>query len=227
MLGGQGRPRHRRRPGSDFPRIAEVPFDSEYKFMATFHEMTGDGGRAGRALLRQGCPRRPHRSRRQLPVAGRRARAGHRREPAPRPRRERPDGQLRRAGDGGRPARLRPGARSGPTATCSPLVTDLTLLAMVGIVDPPRPEAKAAIAECHAAGIQVRMITGDHATTAAAIAGELGIEGRALTGTAVRRDDRRRAAGASCPTSASSPGSRPRTRSASSSCSSARATSWR
>ena len=44
------------------------------------------------------------------------------------------------------------------------LVTDLTLLAMVGIVDPPRPEAKAAIAECRDAGIRVRMITGDHAT---------------------------------------------------------------
>jgi P-type Ca2+ transporter type 2C len=62
------------------------------------------------------------------------------------------------------------------------LVTDLTLLAMVGIVDPPRAEAKAAIAECRHAGIRVRMITGDHATTAAAIAGELGIEGRAITG---------------------------------------------
>jgi Ca2+-transporting ATPase len=64
------------------------------------------------------------------------------------------------------------------------LVRDLTLLAMVGIVDPPRPEAKAAIAECKDAGIRVRMITGDHATTAAAIAAELGIEGRAVTGTA-------------------------------------------
>jgi Ca2+-transporting ATPase len=62
------------------------------------------------------------------------------------------------------------------------LVQDLTLLAMVGIVDPPRAEAKAAIAECRDAGIRVRMITGDHATTAAAIAGELGIEGRAITG---------------------------------------------
>jgi Ca2+-transporting ATPase len=62
------------------------------------------------------------------------------------------------------------------------LVKDLTLLAMVGIVDPPRPEAKLAIAKCHSAGIQVRMITGDHAVTAAAIGHELGIEGTALTG---------------------------------------------
>src|SRR6185312_3011324 len=50
------------------------------------------------------------------------------------------------------------------------LMDDLTLLALVGIVDPPRPAAKAAIATAHEAGIQVRMITGDHAVTAAAIA---------------------------------------------------------
>jgi Ca2+-transporting ATPase len=62
------------------------------------------------------------------------------------------------------------------------LVQDLTLLAMIGIVDPPRPEAKAAIAKSHSAGIQVYMITGDHAVTAAAIGHELGIEGEALTG---------------------------------------------
>ena len=58
----------------------------------------------------------------------------------------------------------------------------LTLLALVGIVDPPRPAAKAAIATAHKAGIQVRMITGDHAITAEAIARELGIQGRAITG---------------------------------------------
>jgi Ca2+-transporting ATPase len=62
------------------------------------------------------------------------------------------------------------------------LIEGLTLLSLVGIVDPPRPQAKTAIAEAHAAGIQVRMITGDHAVTAEAIARQLGIEGRAITG---------------------------------------------
>src|SRR5262249_17883631 len=63
-----------------------------------------------------------------------------------------------------------------------PLVNQLTLLALVGIVDPPRPEAKAAIAQARSAGVQVRMITGDHAVTAAAIADQLGIPGQAITG---------------------------------------------
>jgi Ca2+-transporting ATPase len=69
-----------------------------------------------------------------------------------------------------------------PKAKLIDLMKDLTLLAMVGIVDPPRTEAKDAIAKCHSAGIQVRMITGDHAVTAAAIGKELGITGTALTG---------------------------------------------
>jgi len=69
-----------------------------------------------------------------------------------------------------------------PSGDLIDLVQELTLLAMVGIVDPPRSEARDAIAKCKHAGIRVRMITGDHATTAAAIAGELGIEGRAITG---------------------------------------------
>jgi Ca2+-transporting ATPase len=56
------------------------------------------------------------------------------------------------------------------------------MLALVGIVDPPRPEVKASIAKARSAGIQIRMITGDHAVTAAAIAGQLGIPGRAMSG---------------------------------------------
>src|SRR3954453_17417566 len=72
--------------------------------------------------------------------------------------------------------------RFDPGADLLGLMDGLTLLALVGIVAPPRPAAKSAIATAHEAGIQVRMITGDHAITAEAIARELGIRGRAITG---------------------------------------------
>ena len=52
---------------------------------------------------------------------------------------------------------------------------DLTFLGLIGMIDPPRPEAKEAIAKCKQAGIHVVMITGDHPVTARAVAGELGL----------------------------------------------------
>jgi magnesium-transporting ATPase (P-type) len=60
----------------------------------------------------------------------------------------------------------------------------LTLLGMVGMIDPPRTEAIAAVAECHGAGIRVKMITGDHAKTAAAIGKQIGLQNsdKVLTG---------------------------------------------
>ena len=53
----------------------------------------------------------------------------------------------------------------------------MCLLALVGISDPPRPEAIASIARCHQAGIRVKMITGDHAVTARAIGAQVGLSG--------------------------------------------------
>jgi Ca2+-transporting ATPase len=164
------------------PRVAEVPFDSTYKFMATFHQVTDDQGSPVVRCYVKGAP--------DVLIA----RATTVRNP---------DGSLLPITESNRHLALEANDRIAnagervmvvaqrdldPSALGQgdpiDLVTDLTLLAMVGIVDPPRPEARAAIAECRDAGIRVRMITGDHATTAAAIAGELGIQGRAVTGTA-------------------------------------------
>ena len=69
-----------------------------------------------------------------------------------------------------------------PGTDLLPLVTGLELLVLVGIVDPPRPTARESIAKAKAAGIRVRMITGDYEVTAAEVAGQLGIDGTVLTG---------------------------------------------
>ena len=66
------------------------------------------------------------------------------------------------------------------------------LLGLVGLADPPRPEAAEAIATARSAGIDVKMITGDHPATATAIAAELGIVGRSVRGAERPREPRRR-----------------------------------
>ena len=55
------------------------------------------------------------------------------------------------------------------------VTSGLTFLGLIGMIDPPRPEAISAVKVCQAAGIRIKMITGDHALTAAAIAGQLGL----------------------------------------------------
>ncbi len=68
------------------------------------------------------------------------------------------------------------------TETVAQAADDLVFLGFAGIADPPRPETVEAVALCRRAGIAVKMITGDHVATAATIAAEVGITGRAVTG---------------------------------------------
>jgi Ca2+-transporting ATPase len=164
-----------------YPRVAEVPFDSDYKFMATFHNMTDEQGRPVVRSFVKGAP--------DVLIArgGYYWLPGEEKRPITDENRKlalEENERIAKAGE-----RVMVVARRDfdpqtfdPKANLIDLMKDLTILAMVGIVDPPRTEAKDAIAKCHSAGIQVRMITGDHAVTAAAIGHELGIEGTALTG---------------------------------------------
>ena len=159
------------------PRLKEIPFDSRYRFMATLNP-----SRRGQSHHRQGRARARARTLRDAGCCDRR-RTDRRLALARRNRQAR----------GSRPARHRlrlEAARAAPTASNSPMSKSggLTLLGLVGLIDPPRPEAVQAIAECKAAGIDVKMITGDHASTGAAIARELGLgKGSvdALTGHAI------------------------------------------
>jgi magnesium-transporting ATPase (P-type) len=90
------------------------------------------------------------------------------------------------AGQGQRVLALasRPVASSQTALDGTDIHGTLTLLGLVGLIDPPRMEATQAVAECHDAGIRVKMITGDHAGTAAAVAQRVGLKnsGRVLTG---------------------------------------------
>lgn len=164
-----------------FPRVATLPFDSQYMVMATFHEMDDeDGKRVVRCFVKGGPDILIDRSSCFRNWDGRE---------------EALDEGLRRralseidslAGEGLRELMV---ARRDldpdefdPGGNLLELVKDLTILAVVGIQDPPRQEARQSIAECKEAGIRVRMITGDHAATAAAVAKELGIDGRVVTG---------------------------------------------
>jgi Ca2+-transporting ATPase len=165
-----------------YPRVAELPFDAAYKLMATFHRMEDESGRDVVRALVKGAPD-------QLL-----ARAASRPDPEDlsivpvdetfkhryMDENERLASQGLRVMATGRKD-FDPGSFDA-SADLLPQLDGLTVLALAGIVDPPRPTAKAAITTAHEAGMQVRMITGDHAVTAAAIAKELGIPGRAITG---------------------------------------------
>lgn len=154
------------------PRLAEIPFDSAHKFQATFHQ-----GENCIEMYIKGAPDMLlRRASRQLTATG-----DEPIEPA-----SWVHENERFAGDAMRVLALAsktiPAAEFDPKADLMAYASDLTMVGLVGIIDPPRAEAREAIALCKKAGIQVKMITGDHRVTAAAIARELGLTGDVLEG---------------------------------------------
>ncbi len=169
-----------------YPRLATLPFDSEYKLMATFHAMKDETGKDVVRAFIKGAPD-------QLLKRGANVISPDLKGtiPVDDDVRERFNAENLRLGEKGLRV-LATGRKDfdpasfNPNADLLPVIEGMTLLALIGIVDPPRPSAKVSISEAHSAGMQVRMITGDHAVTASAIAGELGIPGKAITGAEFR-----------------------------------------
>ena len=153
----------RRQRGASATRVGVVPFDSAYKFMATLNEAP-DGSRA---ILVKGAPDRLlERSTSQRGADGAVAL-------------DIPFWEAAIDDLGGQGLRVLAAARRVAPAGLDALTADdlveLEFLGLWGILDPPRPEAIEAIADCHTAGIRVKMITGDHAGTALAISREMGL----------------------------------------------------
>jgi len=161
-------------------RIDVIPFESEHRFMATLHR-EGDG----RVVLVKGAPERV------LAMCGYQAGGDGQTEPlAHEAWREAVEVQAR----AGRRVlalaeRVLPGDRND--LQHADVESGLTLLGIVGIIDPPRTEAVEAVARCQQAGIRVVMITGDHGVTASAIAGQIGLGGGgpAITGPEIEAMD--------------------------------------
>jgi Ca2+-transporting ATPase len=153
------------------PRVGEVPFDPATKYMATFHPEPG--GRI-RIYVKGALDV-------LLPRCTQLATGDGPPEPLTADAHDRVSATARAMAAGG----LR--VLAAATTVVDSLddaaaLTGLTLTSVVGLADPPRPQARDAIALCRRAGVTVKMITGDHADTAAAIAAELGITGDTVTG---------------------------------------------
>lgn len=162
----------------DFPRVDEIPFDSERKLMSTLHQEEGKlvvytkGApecllpRCSAAWTSEGLQALPGQA--ILETADKMAEQGLR--------------VLALA--------YRHLHDNSQTLSADAVETDLCFLGLIGLIDPPRPEAKEAVSLCKTAGITPIMITGDHPATAWAIARQLGIadeDGKVLTGPELAR----------------------------------------
>ncbi|HJW26748.1 MAG TPA: HAD-IC family P-type ATPase [Rhodocyclaceae bacterium] len=153
-----------------FPRLDELPFDSGRQFMATLQDIEGD-----RMLYAKGAVER------LLPRCTAMLSAAGQPEPVDREAIEAAAHGL--AQQGMRVLALVRRHLEGQGELGAEAVDRLTFLGLVGMMDPPRHQAVAAVRACRQAGIRVKMITGDHALTAQAIARQIGLPAeRALTG---------------------------------------------
>jgi len=162
------------------PRLATLPFDPAYKLMATFNSATDASGQAVvRCFVKGAAPA----------VMGRAATAlaGGAAIPWDADLRQRAQTHMERMEGEGRRVMaaavrdLDPGAFD-PAGDLLGYVTELQMTSLVGMVDPPREESRAAVASAQAAHIRVRMVTGDDVITGAAIAKQVGIPGQAILG---------------------------------------------
>jgi P-type Ca2+ transporter type 2C len=169
----------------NIPRRAEVPFDSEYKFMATFHDrpdwMAGGILTASHFMTVKGAPDVVIDRCGEALWHGQQVPIGNVRDQLLDANRELSERGLRVLAFAARDLddTGMDSALSDPMAA----VTDLVLVALVGIIDPLRREAKEAVRTALDAGIDVRMITGDHTITARAIADELQLGPGVISGT--------------------------------------------
>lgn len=164
---------------AEWRREDEIPFDAEYRFMATLHHAPA----GGEAIFIKGAPERV------LGMCRTQARGGDAAEGEALDEAYWLDEIARTAADGQRVLGFAMKRRAGATGRLSfeDLDDEVVFLGLVGFVDPPRDEAIQAIAACRSAGIDVKMITGDHAATANAIARQLGLDAAkgTVTGAAV------------------------------------------
>jgi Ca2+-transporting ATPase len=162
------------------PRLATLPFDPTYKLMATFNQTTDASGQpVVRCFVKGAAPA----------VMGRvtTALAGGKSIPWTDDLKQRAQANVARMGEAG--LRVMAGAfrdldpaQFDPDGDLLGYVHDLEMTSLVAMVDPPREESKAAVANAQRAHIRVRMVTGDDVVTGASIAKQLGIDGEAMLG---------------------------------------------
>ncbi|MFF3691671.1 cation-translocating P-type ATPase [Streptomyces sp. NPDC002187] len=162
------------------PRLATLPFDPGYKLMATFNSAVGASGRqVVRCFVKGAAPAVMARATTALAAGGT--------IPWDAELLRRAEAQTERMGGEGHrvmaaATRDLDPAGFDPDGDLLSYVTELRMTSLVGMVDPPREESRAAVADAQAAHIRVRMVTGDDVTTGAAIARQLGIPGEAVLG---------------------------------------------